>query len=189
MKYRKKPVIIDAEQFDPDNLEQQVRFEKVLFWQMAGYYYYIKTLEGDMIVNKGDWIITGVKGEAYPCKPDIFDMTYELVNQAGDGEHAVKDRKMYVIAKDQKGNEWVKEITFHKGLSGPVISFGSPCEYYVADLMKNYPFNRPLSIDVCGGNHLGTTVDVSPEEINRALEFAAIKCWMFYKAGDKELTL
>jgi hypothetical protein len=39
----------------------------------------IHTLEGDMIASPGDWIITGVKGETYPCKPDIFEETYELV--------------------------------------------------------------------------------------------------------------
>ena len=40
----------------------------------------IKTLEGDMIAQKGDYIITGVKGEEYPCKPDIFELTYERID-------------------------------------------------------------------------------------------------------------
>jgi hypothetical protein len=40
---------------------------------------YITTLEGVMRADKGDWIIKGVKGELYPCKPDIFEMTYEQV--------------------------------------------------------------------------------------------------------------
>jgi hypothetical protein len=40
----------------------------------------IHTIEGDMIAMPGDWIITGVKGEQYPCKPDIFDATYEKVD-------------------------------------------------------------------------------------------------------------
>ena len=57
--YRKKPVIIDAYQTD-------VEME-------------IDTLEGTHHASVGDWIITGVKGEKYPCKPDIFEMTYELV--------------------------------------------------------------------------------------------------------------
>ena len=39
---------------------------------------WIETLEGGHVVTSGDWIITGVKGEHYPCKPDIFEMTYEL---------------------------------------------------------------------------------------------------------------
>jgi hypothetical protein len=44
----------------------------------------IKTLEGDHLVTPGDWIITGVKGEHYPCKPDIFEMTYEKVEARGE---------------------------------------------------------------------------------------------------------
>jgi hypothetical protein len=43
--------------------------------------YEIKTLEGRMTVAPGDWIITGVKGEHYPCKPDIFEMTYEAIDE------------------------------------------------------------------------------------------------------------
>jgi uncharacterized protein (UPF0303 family) len=58
-KYRKKPVIIDAYQADEE--------------------LFIETLEGTMRANPGDWIIKGVKGEMYPCKPDIFEQTYELV--------------------------------------------------------------------------------------------------------------
>jgi hypothetical protein len=57
--YRKKPVIIDAYQTD-------VAIQ-------------IETLEGVMTANPGDWIIRGVKGEVYPCKDDIFQLTYELV--------------------------------------------------------------------------------------------------------------
>lgn len=56
-KYRKKPVIITAYQTDR-------RIE-------------IETLEGTMVANPGDWIITGVEGEQYPCKPGIFEKTYE----------------------------------------------------------------------------------------------------------------
>lgn len=62
-KYRKKPVVIEAYQTD-----------KVLT---------IHTLEGDMIDSKGDYIITGVDGEQYPCKPDIFEKTYEPVEDWG----------------------------------------------------------------------------------------------------------
>ena len=58
-KYRKKPVVIEAFQ-----TEQRM---------------IISTLEGDMRAEVGDWIITGVKGEQYPCKPDVFEATYEAV--------------------------------------------------------------------------------------------------------------
>ena len=69
-KYRKKPVVIEAIQFTGDNCEEIKEF---------GAYIVIKTLEGKMIALPGDWIIKGVKGEFYPCKPDIFEKTYELV--------------------------------------------------------------------------------------------------------------
>lgn len=60
-KYRKKPIFIEAYQTD-----------KVM---------YIETLEGTMKANVGDYIITGVNGEQYPCKPDIFNRTYELIEE------------------------------------------------------------------------------------------------------------
>lgn len=59
LKFKKKPVVVEA-----------YRTSKELI---------IKTLEGDMKASVGDWIITGVNGEQYPCKPDIFDKTYEPV--------------------------------------------------------------------------------------------------------------
>lgn len=58
-KYRKKPVIIEAVVAENETI--------------------IHTLEGDMKANKGDYIITGVSGEKYPCKPDIFHLTYDRV--------------------------------------------------------------------------------------------------------------
>jgi len=80
MKYRKKPVIIDAVQWTGKNLEElrefvpeAIRHNKI--HQPMG----IITLEGVMLVSEGDYIIKGVKGEFYPCKPDIFEMTYEEV--------------------------------------------------------------------------------------------------------------
>ena len=95
MKYRKKPVEIEAIQFDgkneleikefvgdslivdlirpPQNTEKGIIPKRVELT--------IKTLEGDMKVNIGDYVIKGVKGEFYPCKPDIFEMSYEKVGK------------------------------------------------------------------------------------------------------------
>lgn len=61
MKFRKKPIIIDACKTD---IEMK-----------------IETLEGTMTASAGDWIITGINGEKYPCKSDIFEKTYELVEE------------------------------------------------------------------------------------------------------------
>lgn len=90
-RYRKKPVVINAIQWNPfemliydvlkfmgvdkSNMEEQGILS-------VGKYkgeLIIKTLEGDMTVMEGDWIIKGIKGEHYPCKSDIFEATYEAV--------------------------------------------------------------------------------------------------------------
>ena len=80
-KYRKKPVVIEAVQYRDsmranDCLPEGVYIVPTSMGDMP----VIHTLEGDMIVSDGDYVITGVKGERYPCKPDIFELTYELVN-------------------------------------------------------------------------------------------------------------
>lgn len=81
MKYRKKPVVVEARQLLEENLEEietwckgaikgtlLPRHERII---------HIQTLEGEMTARIGDFVIQGVKGEFYPCKPDIFLATYE----------------------------------------------------------------------------------------------------------------
>lgn len=102
-KYRKKPVVIEAEQFhvsaDPSThpvgvVAVLVRSDdpgvvlgpygpETQIPRGANVAFGIRTPEGWHVVQHGDWIITGVKGERYPCKPDIFAATYELVEGAG----------------------------------------------------------------------------------------------------------
>ena len=77
MKFKKKPVVIEATQWFKDGDHPAVRKPPVN-WD-AGDNGWVDTLEGGHVVTPGDWIITGVKGEHYPCKPDIFEMTYERV--------------------------------------------------------------------------------------------------------------
>lgn len=87
MKYRKKPVVIDAHEFHnrggednrPPWLIEAVESGIVKFHPRANApgYLTIQTLEGEHRAEDGDMIIRGVKGELYPCKPDIFAMTYE----------------------------------------------------------------------------------------------------------------
>ncbi len=84
-KYRRKPIVIDAEQLTEGNLENLEnwcggsikgtrlhRSERVID---------VQTLAGEVRVNIGDWIICGIRGEFYPCKPDIFKATYEKVTE------------------------------------------------------------------------------------------------------------
>ena len=80
MKYRKKPVVVEAMQFTADTKSNdviKVFGEDPIEPDMNGYF--ILTLEGAMEVTYGDYIIKGVQGEFYPCKPDIFRETYEEV--------------------------------------------------------------------------------------------------------------
>ena len=86
MKFRKKPVVIEAMQFTEQcNRRELVRFIACDFLVENGHIV-IRTLEGDMRADLDDWIIKGVKGEFYPCKPDIFAATYEPVD---DARHAL----------------------------------------------------------------------------------------------------
>jgi hypothetical protein len=86
-KFRKKPVVIEAFLFGeewPEWFAMAVGDGKVTIYgtqERPGHKpcAEISTLEGDMMVSHGDWIIQGVKGELYPCKPDIFAATYEAV--------------------------------------------------------------------------------------------------------------
>ena len=77
MKYRKKPVVIEAIQWSGTNSKDCKIFCDKLIYNDPAKFPIIQTLEGDMQVGVGDYIIKGVKGEFYPCKPDIFEMTYE----------------------------------------------------------------------------------------------------------------
>ena len=79
-KYRKKPIVIDAVQYKP--WEPDLPDGVCLCHRQQHRLPHIHTLEGLMIVEAEDWVITGVIGEHYPCKPNIFEATYELVGEA-----------------------------------------------------------------------------------------------------------
>ena len=97
MKYRKKPVVVEAVQWNGFNLEEIKEFvgdsliyeifdaawgdDKDIPIITPTIYMGIKTLGGTHICSKGDYIIKGVQGEFYPCKPDIFEQTYEQVGE------------------------------------------------------------------------------------------------------------
>lgn len=93
-KFRKKPVVIDAVQltkagiyeaysfiYGPPNLSSHIASDKWADYEeiVSKEGIKIKTLEGEMTASLNDWIIKGVNGELYPCKPDIFEKTYERV--------------------------------------------------------------------------------------------------------------
>lgn len=89
MKYRKKPVVIEAVRWTGENVGEINGFcnpvkdytvRNTILWSKDKTLL-IKTLEGNMLANVGDYIIKGVNGEYYPCKPDVFAKTYERVEE------------------------------------------------------------------------------------------------------------
>lgn len=88
MKFKKKPVVIEAVQYTATLFQDKtiVNWKELqalagdcLVWDEFGFI--IKTLEGNMRLSPGDWLLKGIKGEYYPCKPDIFEQTYEKVDE------------------------------------------------------------------------------------------------------------
>jgi len=96
-RFRKKPVVIEAMQWNGSNIDEVLGFIDLKSLPDDGVHVGgpgivhrpllgtldIPTLEGTMTASPGDWIIKGVQGEFYPCKPDIFDATYEAVESGG----------------------------------------------------------------------------------------------------------
>lgn len=90
MKFRKKPIVIEAHQLGdnhaviPEWIEERLHKDILIFNGSPAdprQYGRIDTGEGELKISPGDWIIKGIKGEIYPCKPDIFAATYEAVNE------------------------------------------------------------------------------------------------------------
>lgn len=79
-KYRKKPVVIEVVQWTGDNVDELCKLENFrLNYTLINGQLGVYTLEGIMWASVGDYIIRGIRGEFYPCKPDIFNETYEEV--------------------------------------------------------------------------------------------------------------
>jgi hypothetical protein len=77
--YKKRPITIQAEKLNYNNIQELINeIGDDAYYSNDNFY--IKTLEGDMKVNIGDYIIKGIKGEYYPCKSDIFESTYDLID-------------------------------------------------------------------------------------------------------------
>ena len=118
MEYRKKPVVIKAVQYD-GNFRCLDIFGISEVWNFivskdeeGKQCIKIPTLEGEMTASIGDYIIKGVKGEFYPCKPDIFEMTYELASTSSQTE--ISDEEIQKAAKeyDIKSTRWGAKTIF-----------------------------------------------------------------------------
>ena len=109
MKFRKKPVIIEAEQFKTNSESDDANMNSLVKWINQGKNaderhdwhngtdLFIQTLEGTHTATVGDFIIKGVKSEFYPCKPDIFELTYEKVEDDKSFEERSMMEQMQAI--------------------------------------------------------------------------------------------
>lgn len=102
MKFRKKPIVVDAVQFvglglaNPGPLPPGVCAEGTKLRDCIAHSAHVHTLEGPLVCSPGDWIIRGVRGEYYPCKPDVFAATYEAVRCYGCGRESTDDEPVEV---------------------------------------------------------------------------------------------
>lgn len=144
--YRKKPVTIEAVQFDGlnpteikdfvgENCEMEIYDNKVTPPVAR---IVIHTLEGDMEVSKGDYVIKGVKGEFYQCKPDIFEQTYESVGPDKSLEEEIDRFEDWMETYNQSDYptsfttrdiarhfaEWQKSQMLKGAVEGEVYKFG-----------------------------------------------------------------
>ena len=83
-KYKTKPCVIEAIQWNGDNFDEIYKFterkSRLESINNERFELIVNTLEGKMIASRGDYIIKGLRGKFYPCKPDIFEATYEVLN-------------------------------------------------------------------------------------------------------------
>ena len=99
-KYQKKPIIIEAVQWIGKNLPELVIFGLTGAYMLSDNRLQISTLEGGHIASVGDWIIKGIKGEFYPCKPDIFDLTYQLSEPKPDESRLLTKEEIRAISDE-----------------------------------------------------------------------------------------
>ena len=123
MIYRKKPVEIEAWEFTREALKSDDSWVRLyvdelhLISQYAGEVLYIEidTLEGTMRANLGDFIIKGVQGEFYPCKPDIFEQTYEKGEQEKLYTVEIEGVSSSRLFKNTRTNEYLFSSGYHRG--------------------------------------------------------------------------
>lgn len=147
-KFRKKPVVIEAFQFDGDLIFYNGKYyvpewaikafkEGVLFYDgltpsQSPSELYIKTLEGKMHVSYGDYVIQGVNGELYPCKPDIFEKTYDDANLSS---LQIDDFAKEVHQNAADHGWWEEKRSF-----GDIISL---CHSELSEALEEYRKGKP----------------------------------------------
>jgi hypothetical protein len=142
-KYRKKPVVIKAVQWHGDFNTLVIRYPAVTLHRRCEYcrkemrhHGWIDTLEGGHIVCPGDWIITGVKGEHYPCKPDIFAKLYDPVDE-DKGPEGKPTPDANEIIKEYLRQEGFDGL-YHPGDCACVLDKLMECGSYPGECMPGY---------------------------------------------------
>jgi len=97
MKFRRKPAVIEAVQWNGENIKEILEFADSSFIDKDSYTLKIKTLEGTWTAERGDWIMKDINDEFYPCKPDIFDETYETLGYASGTSDFTELMKMGIL--------------------------------------------------------------------------------------------
>lgn len=177
MKYRKKPVVVEAMQWTGLNLEEVKDFvgEALTYdildtaWEVGKgrphVFMKIKTLEGDMEVSEKDFIIKGVNGEFYPCKPDIFQKTYTLesaedkpIGRLIGADTLIEEmKKWYWDEEKQKAAENdISPMDLFTNLAIETVN-AQPTGYdidQVVNQMKNMSYERYGNDDGMGGERV-----------------------------------
>ena len=150
-RYVKKPIVIEAVQYNGNNVQEILNFcgGTAVVGMLSEIT--IKTLEGPLRVSDGDFIIKGVEGEFYPCKPDIFEKTYDVVENAERpqtfGEKAVG------ITFNPSGSDEVyeakilaaKQIDLLEKVHNKVTDDGKAMSSWVRNVLRTQAFNLLVS--------------------------------------------
>lgn len=156
--YRKKPVVIDAIRFNGTNENEVADFVGENLHITPDGFLFIHTLEGSMAVSYGDYVIKGVRGEFYPCKPDIFEQTYESVETRKELDEAAEeyakttfkkpysdnpDEEVTIVEPDKyvgfiAGAKWDREQMLKEAVEGEVVL--NPFPTIFLDDCEDYDF-------------------------------------------------
>lgn len=132
-KYRKRPVVVEAARWDGMTLDGKTLRESLEGeWFRDGEIVTIKTLEGNMKANPGDWIIKGINGKFYPCKNDIFEKTYEINHDSKDDSMEISETVNGTVIRVGTNDIWIE---WKEDDCGFLIGDGSNCcSFFMDDL-------------------------------------------------------
>lgn len=185
MKFKKKPVEIEAVHFCEDPIEEVLKFlgfenltSPVAVYENSNarvvvndtnVSIVIKTLEGDMIVSEGDYIIKDIKGEFYPCKPDIFEKTYDKIDSFLDRLEAEHQE---VFVRAFKYASFIESDKFRETIKDDYSAF---LLWYQSWVMERYISILKQRIDITKGyENVSTLPGMNFGDAIKALQFGLL---------------